>query len=220
MSIPNPQIPEQLNEIDDFEKYSKELMQNDEPITEISCISYETEHDDFNKIEVRSCVFDNCSFRDCDFESASFYDVVFKTCDFSNSNFQKAYFSRCKFIGCKCVGANLCDTIIKQTTFLQSNFRYSYFDKTKMTDVLLNEVDLTEASIAEAILKRFSATDCRLIKNNLFKTMLSGIDFTKNDFSLPIISSPPIELKGAVINSFQAADIIRLFGVIIDDSII
>lgn len=45
--------------------------------------------------------------------------------------------------------------------------------------------------------------------------MLATVDFTNNEFVAPIVSTPPIELKGAIINMFQAANLIGLWGVIV-----
>ena len=82
-----------------------------------------------------------------------------------------------------------------------------------MTDVLFNQVDFSEASLTEAKKSRFEATKSKFIKNNFFKTMLMAIDFNDNEFAAPTVSTPPIELKGAVVSRSQAADLISLWGV-------
>ncbi len=217
MSIPNPQIPQELSQVDDFTDYVQDFLADETTVTEIKCTSQQIEDKDFTKIDIRECVFENCSFRNCNFEKASFIDVIFESCDFSNSKLHSAYFLRCRFIGCKCVGVDMCETYIKQTTFEQSNFQYSYFDRTNITDVSFDNIDFTESSMAESKLKRFEATGCKFIKNNFFKTMLTSIDFTRNVFVMPIVSSPPAELKGAIVDMFQAADLIRIWGVIVRD---
>ena len=45
--------------------------------------------------------------------------------------------------------------------------------------------------------------------------MLSSVDFSENEFVAPIVSMPPEELKGAVLNPSQAADLIGLWGIIV-----
>jgi hypothetical protein len=69
--------------------------------------------------------------------------------------------------------------------------------------------------MVESKLKRFVAEDSIFVKNNFFKTMLAGVDFTNNEFVAPMVSTPPIELKGAIINMFQAANLIGLWGVVV-----
>ncbi len=46
--------------------------------------------------------------------------------------------------------------------------------------------------------------------------MLAGVDFTKNELFAPTVSSPPIEFKGAKISMVQAADLIGLWGIIVE----
>jgi len=47
--------------------------------------------------------------------------------------------------------------------------------------------------------------------------MLATVDFTNNEFVAPMVSTPPTELKGAIINMFQAANLIGLWGVIVKE---
>jgi len=108
-------------------------------------------------------------------------------------------------------------TVVKQTSFELSNLQYSVFNRTKMTDVRFDHTDFTEASMAESKLKKFVATDSRFIRNNLFKTILTGVDFTGNEFIAPIVSAPPVELKGVIVDTFQAAGLISLWGVVVKE---
>lgn len=216
MNITRPQPSKAPLRVDDFSSYAQGCLLEELPLHEIESSAQRIEDAEFSEIEIRKSVFQNCTFQKCSFEKASFVDVTFQSCDLSNSKFAGAYFERCRFVSCKCIGIDMIDTVVKQTTFEQSNCRYSNFDKTKMTDVLFDHTDFTEASMAEAKLKRFEASGSRFIKNNFFKTMLATIDFTDNEFTMPIVSSPPAELKGVVINMFQAADLIGIWGVIVN----
>lgn len=126
------------------------------------------------------------------------------------------YFERCKFDSCKCVGVNMSHAVFKNTSFKESNFRYSYFDNSKMAGIIFEDTDLTEASIAEVKLKKFETRNSHFIKNNFFKTMLAGIDFTKSEFAAPTVSSPPVELEGVKITMIQAVDLISLWGVVVE----
>lgn len=215
MSINKPQIPKNLTPIGDFSSYIKDFLIEETPISHIKCFEESIEGADFYKIEINNSVLESCTFHHCNFEKASFIDVVFQSCDLSNNKFVGSYFERCKFISCKCMGMDMSDTVIKQTTFEHSNLKYSYFDKTKISYVLFDHIDFTESSMSEAKLKRFETKDSIFIKNNFFKTLLATVDFTNNEFMAPIVSAPPIELKGAIINMFQAADLIGLWGVIV-----
>jgi uncharacterized protein YjbI with pentapeptide repeats len=216
MSAISPRIPNDLTLVEDFCACAQNALQKEEmPLSEIKSSDVEVESTAFFKIEVRNSVFESCTFQKCNFDNASFVDVLFQACDLSNSRFIGAYFDRCQFVSCKCVGINMSDTIIKQTTFEQSNFQYASLDNAKVSDVSFDHVDFAEASMAEATLKRFETTHSTFHRNNFFKTSLKTVDFSDGEFIEPIISMPPSELKGAVLNMFQAADLVRLWGVTI-----
>ena len=202
--------------IESISANAKEILLEEFPIVKIEICEECLEDADFFKIEIQKSVFNNCTFHNCNLEKASFVDVVFQSCDLSNSKFAEAYFERCRFVSCKCIGIDMSDTVVKHTTFEHSNLQYSYFNKTKMTDVFFDHVDFTEASLVESKLKRFIAADSKFVQNNFFKTMLATVNFTNNELVAPIVSTPPIELKGAIINIFQAANLIGLWGIIVN----
>ena len=210
-----PQIAKETFLINDFSSYVKDYLLDESPVSSIEMHSEQIKNAGFEKLEISASVFRNCTFNYCCFEDASFVDVIFESCDFSNSKFTGAYFERCQFVRCKGVGADMRNTRIKQTSFEQSNFQYSFFDKSKMTEVLFDHTDCTETSISEAKLKKFEARGSKFIKNNFFNTMLETIDFTENEFTMPTVSNPPVELKGVVVNMLQAADLIGYWGVIV-----
>lgn len=215
MNKASPQLPKEFILIDDFSTYALEFLQSELPISTIKSSETVVQGEDFYNIEIKESVFDNSTFHSCKFHKASFTDVIFQSCDFSNTEFTDAYFERCIFASCKCMGLEMSETLIKKTIFRDTNLQYSCFDRSKLTDVLFEEVDFTESSMAEAKLKNFQARKSKFLNNNFFKTLLATIDFTENDFVAPIVSSPPIELKGVKVNLLQAADLIRLWGIIV-----
>ncbi len=215
MKMYGPQKMKQLDQVDDFYAYANRMILKEFLIVDIESCDQGVDDGVFFRIEIRNSLFSGCSFQNCNFEGATFVDVVFKSCDLSNSKFTGAYFERCHFVSCKCVGANMSDTVVKQTIFEHANLKYAHFDQTRMTDVQFEQVDFTEASMTDAKLKRFEAIKSRFVKNNFFKTALAMVDFSDNELIAPMVSMPPVELKGAVINMFQAADLIGLWGVIV-----
>lgn len=80
---------------------------------------------------------------------------------------------------------------------------------------MYDRIDFTEASMAEAKLVKFESVESVFIRNNFFKTMLANVDFSKNEFAAPFVSAFPAELKGAIISSYQAAELIGLIGVVV-----
>ena len=215
MSIVNPRLPAKPVPVGDFASLAQEHMSDESPVSGIVVSDTCLREEDVQALEVRSSVFRECSFSHCHFEKAVFVDVVFRNCDLSNSKFRSAYFERCRFESCKLIGIDMSDTRIKNVVFQETRLQYACFDKTKMTDVHFDQTDFTEASVIEASLKQFTAADTKFLRNNFYKTSLAGIDFTRCEFAAPVVSMPPVELKGAILNPFQAADLIGLWGIIV-----
>lgn len=215
MSILNPKLPAKPVPVGDFSSLARENLSDETPILAIAVSGACFRDEDWQSLEIHGSIFRDTSFSHCHFEKAVFVDVVFRNCDLSNCKFRSAYFERCRFEGCKSIGADMSDTRIKNVVFRETRLQYACFDKAKMTGILFDQTDLTEASLIEATLKQFTASDTKFIRNNFFRTSLSGIDFTRCEFMSPVVSMPPVELKGAVLNPFQAADLIGLWGIIV-----
>jgi len=212
-----PQLLKSLDPIPSFIELANYSIEEDSSISGISCSNMIIDHGDYQNIEIRKSYFENMSFDHCNFEKASFVDVVFQVCDLSNSMFKGAYFERCQFNHCKGVGIDMSKTLLKHVGFEQSNLQYAYFEYAKLNDVEFNQVNLTEVSFSEAQFKNFTAIKSKFINNNFFKTLLEKIDFSDNDFINPIVSNNYSELKGIILNSIQAVDLVSLFGIVIKD---
>jgi hypothetical protein len=52
-----------------------------------------------------------------------------------------------------------------------------------------------------------------VVQTNFFKTSLKGIDMSRSTFIYPIVSNQLTELKGLIVNSNQAVDLVTLLGV-------
>ncbi len=215
MQLSQPQIAKDSFQVDDFIAYTQDFLLQEKPVSAIKSCALQAEAIDLSGLDLKTSLLENCTFHTCSFENASFIDIVFQSCDFSNSKFPAAYFERCRFINCKCIGMDMRDTVIKHTAFERCNLRYSCFDNTRILDALFDTVDFTEASLTKAKLKNFSARNSNFIRSSFYQTMLAGIDFSGNELIAPIVSSPPVELKGAMIDPFQAAGLIGLLGVIV-----
>lgn len=216
MELAQPKLAKELLYIEDFNSTVLRYLKDETPLTAVRCGGVREENGDFSGLDLRASVIENSTFRNCSFENASFTDVVFQSCDFSNSDFGSAFFERCRWSDCKCVGVNLRDTVLRQTAFEKTLLSYSCLDQSRITDVRFHQVDFTEGSLSEARLKNFTVMNSRLIKNNFFRTLLAGVNFTTDELAGPIVSSTAEELKGIVITPFQAADLIGLWGIVVD----
>ncbi|MEG0570013.1 MAG: pentapeptide repeat-containing protein [Oscillospiraceae bacterium] len=213
MNITTPQLPTTPSIIGDFFSAAQECLYDETSLTNVKLLDEHLNKCDLSKLEVRSGIFENCVLGYCIFETTTFVDVLFSSCDFSNANFSGAFFERCHFFSCKFMGADISSALLRNVVFKDCNMCFSSLDECKLTDVLFSGTDFTEASMSQAKIKRLFLSKSIFIKNNFFKTSLSGVDFTTCEFLSPIVSYPPLELKGITINSFQASNLIGLLGI-------
>ena len=171
--------------------------------------------EDISSLSFNQVKFKNCEFVDCDFEKASFVNVIFEKCDFSNSNFENSYFSCCEIISSKWIGARFVNSSIKDFTVNESNFNFAILDKANLRHIRFSNTTLNNANITESALKDVELEDVELVNANFFKTSLKGIDFTKSQIGGISMSNNFAELKGAIVNPFQASELAKLLGVII-----
>lgn len=169
----------------------------------------------YERLEIARSVFRNCVFDSCAFARSSFTEVKFVGCDFSNCDFSEAYFKDCYIEQSKALGAKFTHAIWRGVKVVDSRFTGAYFDEARMDGVDIISTDCAEASFSSMKVKRFTAHDSRFVANDFFKTPLAGIDFSECVFEAPLVSKPPAELAGVVVNMFQAAQLAGLMGVVV-----
>lgn len=167
----------------------------------------------FSRVEIAHSRMVGCSFIGCDFSKASFVEVEFVDCDISNSDFSDCYMKHCRFVDCKAVGTRFTHAVWRDVVVRESRFVGAYFDRIKVVGASFQVADCTEASFSEAELGDIDLDRSKFIDNDFFKTKLGGIDFSECEFESPIVSDPPIELRGVQVNLFQAAGLASLLGI-------
>lgn len=171
--------------------------------------------EELSKLCLREARLSGCELVGCRLQKAEFADVVFESCDFSNCDFSDAYFSRCEFRACKGVGVGMREAVLRDVQFWGGNFRYSDWNGAALRAVRFRDAALCEASFSECKAGPLGFSDCDLTRAAFFKTPLKGVDLRTNRIDGIVVSGP--ELKGAVVDVFQAAALARLLGVVIKD---
>lgn len=216
MKLNTPRLPEVLDPVEEeFDNFITNSRENEIDVEEKCITDIWEEGKDFTRLSFCRVVFRNCHFINCVFEKASFLDVVFENCDLSNSNFSDAYFHRCQIKYGKWMGVNLSNSILKHTEITEGNFKISNMDSTKFEYVFISETNMEHGNITSCKLKNveFFHTDFTLA--SFFKTSLKAIDFTECTIDKITVSEELTELKGAIVNPYQAVELSRLLGVII-----
>lgn len=170
---------------------------------------------DFSKLRWSDVIFENCRFTDCDFRKSEFVNVAFKKCDLSNSVFSDSYLHKADFSGVKAVGAYFIDCVAEEVKVSGSNFSLANLTKTKFKTCAFNESDMQEAVLSDCSLKAVTFREVKLCRANFYKTLLKGIDLRGCDISGIIVSDTLQELKGAVVELTQAAELAEKIGIII-----
>lgn len=210
-------LPTSLNNIESFLNHAKRLIEEDQRIHGIVSQDETLKDVSFKQLDVHQSRFLSVQFDHCDFEKASFVDCVFERCDLSNSKFKSAYFERCVFMECKAIGCDFSSSNMKHIQFRESNVKYALFEQSHIEYSRFDHCELTEASFAGVLFKQMEMLESRFIRNNFFKTSLKQIDFTSCELIAPVLSDHQTELKGIIVNSMQALDLVSLWGITIKD---
>ena len=215
--IIEPWMPQSLPRIDGGETMFKELRDQEERVAEMQFFNLTIQKEDFDGICVSKVIFDHCTFLDCTFLKGEFTDVVFQSCDFSNSDFSDGYFNRCRFLASKGMGTKFCGCSIQNLLISECNLNYSNFDSCKLEKIRIEKSQLSGGNFSQCRCKNVSWENNRLTGASFFKTMLNGMDFSTSDINGIALSDDLRELKGAVMDLYQAAELMKRLGVIVKD---
>ena len=80
---------------------------------------------------------------------------------------------------------------------------------------MAKQVDLSEAFLAQCRHKGLVFRECTLMGTSFFGTLLYGLDFTRSRMEGIVVSDTGKELRGAIVNVSQAADLARVLGLVI-----
>jgi len=215
MKLIKPILMEDLKESQDLYSLIKEAWQEDGDIRFRLIKGANLSEEDFSRLSFEHVVFENCHLTDCNFCKASFTDVVFRSCDLSNSDFTDGYFNRCEFNNTKGVGVKLVDGSLTNMAIVDCNFRYAEFGGASIDRLLVDKSDLSESLFNECSFKQVEFKESSFNRTSFFKTMLKGIDFTQCEINGITVSDSFWELKGAMVNEFQAVELSKLLGIVV-----
>lgn len=156
--------------------------------------------------------FQNVEILEGELENNTFIDVIFDNCNFSNTSFENSVFIRCEFNNCKLAGSNLAETRIYNVTFNDTNANYINLSMSSIENVCFNKTTLRNSNFQENKLKNvYFQNNTDLTQTQVFKTSFKNIDLS--DAIIDGIAISQEDIKGAIIESFQAIDLLYLLGV-------
>jgi uncharacterized protein YjbI with pentapeptide repeats len=215
MKVLPPDISDRLVEVPEMNKHIEAIVSRHDDLDHFhfknqtfACTPLVQERLDFC-----DCIFEKCTFDSGLGKAFSFVDVVFKNCDLSNVSFYKSTFLRVTFVDCKAMGTGFSESIWNNVTVRNGIFRFVNFSAAKISNVLLEDSDLTSGALEQCKLKSVAFSGCNLESVEFSFTPLKGVDLST--CSIRGIKANLLDLRGAVVASHQALDLAGLLGVVI-----
>ena len=166
-------------------------------------------------LSINNCTFSHMLFQDCRFKSAQLTDVRFENCDLSNISFASSTFYRVEFIACKLLGTNFPETTLNHVLIKGCSGQYINLAMSKMRTACFADSDFRNGSFNDSKLIPAAFEGCQFMEADFSHTSLKGIDLRTSRISG--IQLNLADLRGAIVSSLQAMDLLPLLGVTIKD---
>lgn len=215
--IRKPVFDFEMEETEDLLRLLNDCMSNDIDIHHKHIKNVCLENRTFSSIELIGIIFENCTITNSSFAKSSFDNVLFRNCNFSNSNFSDSWFNCCEFEFNKNIGADFGSCRLFNVKIENSSFKYTKFTLSKFDTCSILKSDMSETFFAECSLKTMQLDGSKFIRTDFFKTSLSKLDFSTCDLQAIVVSDDNRELKGAIVNTYQAVELSKFLGIIIKD---
>ncbi len=210
-----PALPDRLEPAERPEELVDMAKAMEEPVAGWHFTGMDLSGEDLREMRFQKCVFQSCRFTGCDLSGASFEDVVLRHCDLSGIKADRTYFCRCRLTDVKAAAANFIDCRLVHLELAESSLRGANLTGASIEQAHFAAVDLSDAWFSECRHKGLVLEECTLIRTSFFKTMLKGLDFTTSRMEGITVSNSGEELRGAIVNVQQAAELARVLGVVI-----
>lgn len=193
----------------------QELLEREEIIADLHFNKLVEESFDSPYCTIRNCTFTGVTWSACELKSAQLSDVRFENCDLSNCSFAASSLHRVEFIGCKLVGTDLSATTLNHVSIRQGSGLYINLSMSKMNQVSFQGCDFRNGTFNDCRFTAVELPDTILIDSDFSHSSLRGIDLRTARISGIVLS--PADLRGTIVSSLQAMELLPLLGVIISD---
>lgn len=166
-------------------------------------------------LSINNCTFKQQIFNECQLKSAQLTDIRFENCDLSNVSFTGTTFYRVEFISCKLLGTGFPEATLNHVWMEHCYGQYINLSMTKMRTVRFSHCDFRNASLNDSKLIPAAFDNCELLEADFSHTSLKGIDLRSS--RITGIQLNIADLKGAIVSSLQAMDLLPLLGVKVED---
>lgn len=210
-----PVLSEMLFPIENGIEWLLDCKANEEQISGKCFKDINAKEEDLSQFIISGVSFINCRFWNCHLERSEFTDVIFQSCDFSGCIFDDSNFNRVEFFSCKGIGARFTGNRMLNVTIKDCNWDYVNLDNSILKQLLFENVELNSSNLSQCRCKDILWKHVQLTNTSFFKTSLRGMDFTESDINGVVLSDNNEELKGAIVDFYQAAELAKRLGIII-----
>lgn len=173
--------------------------------------------EDFSHMIFSGVKFENCRFWNCSFERTEFSNVIFENCDLSGSSFGDSYLNRVSFFSGKGIGAKFVRSTMKHVLITEGNWNYINLDASRLENIKIEKAKMDSSNITQCRCRQVFWKEVSLINASFFRTSLRGMDFSDSVITGLVLSDDNAELKGAIVDLYQAAELAKRLGVVIKD---
>lgn len=168
----------------------------------------------FERVIIERAIFKLVRCSSLNLAKANLADMRFDTCDLSNAEWQDAKLTRCEIADCKITGlhvinAEIADVLMRGCTGDLVQFQGSAFKRVIFQNCQLRGADFRFTNLEGVIFQ-----DCDLQEAEFYEAKLGGTDFRTSN--IMGIKAHPTDLKGAIIDSDQAALLGRHFAKLLE----
>lgn len=171
---------------------------------------------DCSNLSFNRVIFVDCSFRGGDFSHVSFIDGIVWNSDLSNGVFAESFWASSCLCESKGIGADFSASRMRNVRFAGCNLQYGNFTKCRLPGIRIGNSDFSEAVFSETELGGAILDEVKLNRATFVKTSLGGINLTRCAIDNLRFSDHAPELRGAIVNPVQAAELAKLLGVVIE----
>ncbi|WP_407879558.1 pentapeptide repeat-containing protein [Furfurilactobacillus entadae] len=167
-----------------------------------------------DQMRAADIVFTACTFQQTDFRHSEWLDCTFDHCDFGNTHFDDSVLYRDVFTHCNLLGTDFLNNTWKDSHINGCRADYSNFSGSKLTACATADTSFNGASFIEVTFKDgFSTTSCAFNDCSFIGTWMNKVDLSASEFSN--LEFNPGDIRGLIINQFQASLLIGQFGVVL-----
>ena len=201
--------------VDDFPALARRAREEDEELSGLLIRDLQLEREDLSGLVLQDVDFDHCRLPDCDWFGTSFSDVTFHTCDLSGGNFENSYWLRFACHETKALGVRLQNCRMRRGLLEQGRFSAANWNQSRLREVRFSSSALTGSFFSRCTFTGVEFQQCDLNQVNFFHTPLEHVDLTTCTIDVLVLSEHCDELKGAVVDLYQAAELSRRMGLVV-----